>query len=395
MEASSKTQGALHGDSRSPNSPLQPGGLEASSWLEWGVTVSSAWFIAGVYVDAWAHIRHLPEGFFTPWHAIIYSGWLAAALILGIAWISGRRRGYGSAMALPMGYGLSLLGAGVFFLAGAGDLAWHIVFGIETDIEALYSPPHILLACGGALIASGPLRSAWTCGRTDAATRWRAVASLTFLLAILTFFTSESHPFVHPWAWIRFRPTAMDPANLGLPSMPAGGVGPQDLALTVGIGSFLIQTVVLSALLLLAIRRWGALLPLGWLTFALTTNAVGLSIFHSTPWTIPVAALGGVASDLLYRLLRPDVKMPVRVRLFGASVPAVLSALYFASISIRGGIWWSIHAWAGAIILTSLAGWHMTYLVIPPPMPQERNEGNEQDEAWNTLARERLRNLAR
>jgi hypothetical protein len=37
------------------------------------------WLVAGSYVDGWAH-RHHPdlETFFTPWHALLYSGFLAA-----------------------------------------------------------------------------------------------------------------------------------------------------------------------------------------------------------------------------------------------------------------------------------------------------------------------------
>jgi hypothetical protein len=40
-------------------------------------------------------------------------------------------------------------------------MAWHLVFGIETDVAALLSPTHLLLATGAALIVAGPLRAAW------------------------------------------------------------------------------------------------------------------------------------------------------------------------------------------------------------------------------------------
>jgi hypothetical protein len=51
---------------------------------------------------------------------------------------------------------------------------------------------------------------------------------------MFTFFTAESDPFVHPWAWAKFEPRALDPSALSLPPMPAGGVGPRELAQTLG-----------------------------------------------------------------------------------------------------------------------------------------------------------------
>ena len=46
--------------------------------------ILSLWLITGLYVDGWAHLnRPSEETFFTPWHGILYTGWLGAAL-----WIS-------------------------------------------------------------------------------------------------------------------------------------------------------------------------------------------------------------------------------------------------------------------------------------------------------------------
>ena len=43
------------------------------------VSLLSLWIIAGLYLDGSAH-HHIPdliETFFTPWHAVLYSGFLA------------------------------------------------------------------------------------------------------------------------------------------------------------------------------------------------------------------------------------------------------------------------------------------------------------------------------
>src|SRR5262249_32870621 len=65
----------------------------------------SAWLVAGVCLDAWAHnTRPSLETFFTPWHAVLYSGFLATAgWVTWIVWPA--LRGAGSwATALPPGY---------------------------------------------------------------------------------------------------------------------------------------------------------------------------------------------------------------------------------------------------------------------------------------------------
>ncbi len=265
---------------------------------------------------------------------------LGAALVLaGTAFVA-YRQGAPWRKALPAGYGLSLLGVGLFLITGVADFVWHSLFGIEADLEALYSPPHLVLAGAGALIASGPLRAAWYQPQASQTSRWRAVLSLTLLLAIFSFFTSESHPFDHPWAWLRLRP---------LPLVQAG---------------------ILMGLLLLMIRRWGAQLPLGWLTFIFTLNGVGMGIFHATPWAGLVAGLAGIGADILYRWLQPDTERPQRLRLWSALVPLILYSLYFLALLLLGGIWWPIHLWAGGIALASVTGWMMSYLILPPALPE-------------------------
>lgn len=50
-----------------------------SSWGTHLVTVLLAtWLIGGVFVDGWAHNNLAKlETFFTPWHALLYSGFAA------------------------------------------------------------------------------------------------------------------------------------------------------------------------------------------------------------------------------------------------------------------------------------------------------------------------------
>ena len=106
----------------------------AHPWFEWGVAFFATWFVVGLYLDGWAHIYELPETFFTPWHAMIYSGVLGAALVLGGTAVVAWRHGTRWRQVLPLGYWHSLLGVGLFLITGVADFVWHQIFGIEADL---------------------------------------------------------------------------------------------------------------------------------------------------------------------------------------------------------------------------------------------------------------------
>jgi hypothetical protein len=136
----------------------------------------------------------------------------------------------------------------------------------------------LVLATAGLLIATGPLRAAWRSARSGRASLWSAVLSATLMLSTFTFFTREFHLIDHPWAWARFRPLEVSNLSLSLPAFGVGGVSTQDLAQAVGMSSILLQSGLLIALLLLLVQRFGAQLPLGWLTFVFTLNGTAMSI---------------------------------------------------------------------------------------------------------------------
>ena len=165
---------------------------------DWAMLALCAWLIGGLYLDGWAH-SHISEleTFFTPWHAVLYSGFGASAGVVFATLAVNVRRGFAWRNALPPGYILSLAGAVIFLVGGLADMVWHAIFGVEEDIDALLSPTHLALALGGTLILSGPLRSAWL-RRDDRAGRLSllpGILSLAFVLCIFTFFTQFAHPF--------------------------------------------------------------------------------------------------------------------------------------------------------------------------------------------------------
>jgi hypothetical protein len=46
-------------------------------------------------------------------------------------------------------------------------------------------------------------------------------------------------------------------------------------------------------------------------------------------------------------------------------VPLVWYSLYFLALHLTHGVWWSVHVWAGAIVVAGLVGWLVSYLVVP------------------------------
>lgn len=157
--------------------------------------------VGGLFLDLWAHSHgRVDETFFTPWHAILYAGaGLHGGVLLAFA-LRGRRQGLPLRRSLPPGYGLSLIGAVLFLIAGIIDLGWHEVFGFEDGTEALLSPSHLLLATSGVFMVSGPLRSAWAGGVPSRFPGWLPWGlALTMLLSIITSFTEYAHPAIDTW----------------------------------------------------------------------------------------------------------------------------------------------------------------------------------------------------
>ena len=314
--------------------------------------VFSCWFMGGLFLDGWAH-THIPrlETFFTPWHAVLYSGYLSVALFLVISLYRNHARGYAWSRALPSGYELSLLGAGIFAVSGVADMIWHILFGIEQNVEALLSPTHLGLATGLILCMSGPLRAAWR--RPESKTRgWKALLpmlfSVAFIFSVFTFFTEYAHPFV--------RLTA---ASIN----PAGSPGNQ-VNVSLGLVSILFQAALLASIVLLVVRRFT--LPFGAFTLIFTLNITLLSILGNHYNLIPAAALGGLGADLLYWQFKPSTQRPDMLRLFAFAVPALFYLCYFLNLEIIRGIQWSIHLWLGSVFMAGIIGLLLSFLVVPP-----------------------------
>jgi hypothetical protein len=321
--------------------------------FDWAMAVLSVLFVGGLFLDGWAHTHgRVDQSFFTPWHAVFYAGYAAVASVLVVSLLRNYARGYPWRLALPAGYGLSLVGALIFAVGGVTDLIWHTLFGIEAGVEALLSPTHLALALGLGLIASGPVRAAWQ--RPGPMSGWAdqgpMLLALTSTLSVFSFFTEYAHPVVY--------------AAAGAGHPHGGAEGP-------GVAGILLQTGILMATILLAVRH--ARLPRGALTLIVTLNAAAMGFLNFSggyPLALVVGAgVAGLTIDVLYARLRPSTTRPAAWRLFAFAAPATFYLCYFLALMLTEGIAWSVHLWTGSIILAGIAGWLLSYLLLPPCQP--------------------------
>lgn len=311
--------------------PTTPAIVTATWRRDLFVALAGLWPVGGLYLDGWAH-THVPqlETFFTPWHGVLYSGFLVLAFsLIPTAWWQRRTP---LRDAVPAGYALGLIGAVMFGLGGAADMTWHTLLGIEIDLEALLSPPHLVLMTAGILMIGTPLRSA-------AARRGFLARPLDYLPAIIStfgvtavaaFFLEYVSPFL---------------------DIPVAGTDPGRQA--PGVGEYLIITALLVVPVLYAWARLGRVPP-GMIVAVTLAAAVPIGIFDDYRylagqlWVLP----GALVAELIVRLARPAVVPLVA----GLTIPALIWPPHIAAVAATVGLGWSVELWGGTIVLCALAG---------------------------------------
>ena len=321
----------------------------ATAWRTNVITgLLGLWMTLGSYVDGWAHthLEATKETFLTPWHGILYTGWLGSAV-----WISRHRD-------MP-GYRLGLIGAIGFGVGGLFDMAWHAAFGIEANAEALISPAHLFLLASHLLIASTPLRAAWA---SDGARRvsWRAFApaglSLVAIVGAISFIVMYGSPF-----------------NDYLPSseFATGEFGADSrfrLAQKAGLLTFYVTTLINITPLLALLKRWRP--PFGTATLALGLPALGIMTIDPLLLGAPVLAVSGIAAglsaDILIRELNPTPDRARAFLTFGALAPIPIVAFSLLAIEMQWGLGWGVNLVTGSIVLSALVGFGLAVALAAP-----------------------------
>jgi hypothetical protein len=302
--------------------------------------------LVGLFLDGWAH-NNLPstlETFFTPWHAVLYSGFLLTAIWL--VYPSVKHLAQGQLMEFLGPYRYSLVGVFLFFLGGIGDSLWHILFGIEVGFEALISPTHLLLATGGFLIGLGPILKIASGSRDKVSDAFLAALLFSHLSSLLLFFTQYHSPF-----WSIY------------PAAPS-----TEALVVIATTGFMMHTMIFTAFIFYMYRLIG--LRYGMITLYLTANIglVGsLSEFFSAFYLgfFIAVVIDLVCMSLIGKEMNPHGVSRTKVRAVAVLIPLLLWVYYFVLVELILGILWSFTLVSGVVVLAVICSVFVSYLIYP------------------------------
>lgn len=311
--------------------------------------IFSACMIGGAMADGWAHanLSESLEGFFTPWHGLLYAGFAATAA--WIFWLAYQRRGQAPVWwrdGWPYGYRTGALGVLIFGAGGLGDMIWHETIGVEVGLNATFSPSHQLIVIGAVLMVTCPLRSWWAAG--DGGLR-----SVTGVTALTLGIMAPTILLTYTSAFLTDAPTrSYDPAL----AQQGGSYG---LTAIAGVDSFVITTVLLVAPLMWLHRRRAVPGAATGMTFGVALFVMVMFEFPAPSAAGTLGALAGAAlTDVLLRRLDNvrGMAAPLRLPLAGAAFAALLWTGHLIGLQLAAGLRWPIEMICGIVVLTAVVG---------------------------------------
>jgi len=146
--------------------------------------VAMLWFFIGAWIDSSAHTYLIDdiETFFTPWHAVLYSGYAFSVLVA--VYVKNKMKDYK--------FDVGVLGAVIFGVGGASDAVWHTLLGIETGVEPLVSPSHLMLFLGAFLMLDYVFATRPSNDQLDTA----SVVAVSTIYALVMYITQFLHPYL-------------------------------------------------------------------------------------------------------------------------------------------------------------------------------------------------------
>jgi hypothetical protein len=321
----------------------------------------STWLVGGVLADGWAHEHVKLESFITPWHAVLYAGFLALAGWVG--WVglhtAVRRAGARTPFVFPAGYSLAAVGAVVFWLSGIADFAWHTAFGIESGDAALLSPSHLGLLCGGVMLTTTPIRSAWHRCERGGRLSFTALWSATLTTFTVSFLLHEDDAF---WD----NPISKGHRDAVRASTYQSSRYIQHVDIGAIVGSVIITTLVLFVPLIAIATRW----RLTVLTCGFILGFPALAIGGIQGFRDPGLAILGVAAGLIAGgVIELSMRLPQRSR---HAVSLAIGAIAFWSTYVGGialgdhGLGVKAEIWGGLIVWSALITLALALLALNP-----------------------------
>ena len=118
--------------------------LEVSLFILIVSTLGSFMQISGASWDITSHLLNQPDSFFTPSHAMLYTGIGLIAISAGVGSYLLKRKKIKQYNSISRSFKLLIIGSFLSLIAGPLDYLWHQSFGLD----GLLSPTHMTLATG-------------------------------------------------------------------------------------------------------------------------------------------------------------------------------------------------------------------------------------------------------
>ena len=283
--------------------------------------------------------------------------------------------------AIPVGYGVAIIGLTILAVAGPWDLIWHEIYGFEVGVDAIYSPSHLSLFFGALLVGSTGIRSMWA--KADIAPDLREFAPVIlsailfigisgFITMYLSAFMTNVTPtsdFVNDLG--RFNDVRSD-QSIGL-NGGLTGYGDEKwpynfYSVSHGMASMIVTTLILLGPVLLMLRRWrvpAGAFTLIFLGYALLVNV--MTEYRDAVLIVPLI-LAGVTADLVQaRVAARGERLTLGgIRAAGPAIGAVLWLSYYGVLALDKGIGWTPTQWVGALIVGIMTSFGVAFLIAPP-----------------------------
>ncbi|MGL5810238.1 MAG: hypothetical protein ACRCYQ_09860 [Nocardioides sp.] len=348
-------------------------------WQRWLLLAAAAWMIVGLQLDAFAHgtVPDL-ETFWTPWHAVMYSG--IAATGASLAWVLSRQlpfRGftYPDLLALPTALKVAVAGMALLLVGGGIDTLWHNLFGIEQGLEIFVSPSHHMLIAGMVLVAAAPMLMRWAepdDGRPNRADT--ALVLVSTVLSGLPLLTYVQHASV-----------------LGSPQLGTSELETTDVGYLSGasaVHGYALSTILLMAAVAALGHRWRLPRGVGLVLVAVPNAVMWASggLFSPWLWYVAAVALGAALAEVIVRSgarLLPPMSDGSRWLILGALTPMVVWGTVFALASTvvsgenANGMSeavpyaWNVHITTGLLSMTAILG-ALTVAIVRRLLPPAR-----------------------
>lgn len=314
----------------------------------------------GLAGDIARHLQNpgdLEGDFLSGWHLILYGG--VASVGAWIAW-GAYRRGAGFVGSVPT----TTIGFITLSFGGLADAVWHERFGTERAVEALVSPPHLIVFAGLVLLLTSPMVLLWRRPVVELG----LVASIAAVVSVVTalLVTSLFTGFLSPMA--------------GGLSLQAGYVEPlvgeslNDYDQVRGLGVVLWSAVMLTAgflPLMLRFRVKPGLLLIGCAVLGVppllltdSTSGATTAAFYdpsaSTAHGGEPVLYGFIGAAVALELCRFAFSRPVLNRLTAVVtatvVPATLWAVTFWFLEASDRLGWTPALRWGSVMLSGMIG---------------------------------------